>query len=107
MIGTIPAGLLAAVPAFAQEAQPRETYWRHGWGGGWEHAVSGPLMMLFFWGGLILIIFLAVRWIGPNAGHPKPSSAPIDNPLETLKQRFARGEIDQQEFDERRNALLD
>ncbi len=39
----------------------------------------------------------------PDAGHAGPG----DRALDVLRERFARGEIDKAEFDERRRALVE
>jgi putative membrane protein len=75
------------------------------WGaGGWYGMIFGPLLMLLVIG---LVIVLALRWAGgPWQGsaraHP-PSSG--RNAIDILKERFARGEIDKNEFEERRRVL--
>jgi putative membrane protein len=56
------------------------------------------LIVLLFWGGLIALVIWAVRRISA----PRTS----DNALSILNERFARGEIDQQEYDTRKAALL-
>ena len=75
----------------------------HEWG--WGHAIFGSSMMILFWGGLILVIFFAARWlIGPRDydSHAGVSRA---DALEILAERYARGEIDAAEYDERRAKL--
>lgn len=98
--------LLASLPVLAQAATDGPDYWRYGWDWGWGHMIFGSLMMIFFWGGLILLIVLAVRWLGgssrSDAATPSRRSA-----LEILEERFARGEIDKEEFEERRRLLSD
>lgn len=82
-----------------------------GWGAfGW----FGMLINLLFWGGLLVLIIWAVvrivtaiehRHSTPphtTQGHVQDSSAE-----EILKQRYARGEIDTKEFEERRRMLRD
>jgi putative membrane protein len=54
-------------------------------------------IQLVFWGGLIALVVWAVR----RFTAPRP-----DNALSILNERFARGEIDQQEYDTRKTALL-
>ena len=95
---------LAALPAQAQGAIDRPDYWHYGWNWGWGHTLFGGLMMLLFWGGLIVVIILAVRWLGgpPGAGGAQP---PSKTPLDILQERFARGEIDKKEFEERKRLL--
>lgn len=74
-----------------------------GWGGGWYAMIFGPLFMILFLAALIAVVVLLVRWIGgPWQGIlPPPSRTAID----ILKERFARGEIDKDEFEERRRVL--
>ncbi len=74
--------------------------WGHGWGG----MIFGPLMMIAFIALTVAVVVLVVRWLGGGVGGPaqgpKPKAA-----LEILEERFARGEIDKDEFEDRRRAL--
>jgi putative membrane protein len=56
---------------------------------------------------VIAIVVLVVRWLGgPWHGQaPSQHVSPGRTPLDILKERFARGEIDKQEFEERRRVL--
>ena len=88
--------------AWAQQGDP--SWGPHMWGGGgWMF--FGPLMMIVFVAAIVLVVVLMVRWLGgPGHGaahHPPPGRTPVD----ILKERFARGEIDKEEFEERRRAL--
>jgi putative membrane protein len=55
---------------------------------------------------VIAVAVLLVRWLGGSsqAGAPHQPS-PAGTPLDILKERFARGEIDKEEFEERRRVL--
>ncbi len=69
--------------------------------------VFGPLFFLVFLAVAVAVVVLLIRWLGEGrsyAGHP-PSSG--RSPLDILRERFARGEIDKAEFDERRHVLGD
>lgn len=75
------------------------------WGGGWYGMVFGPLFMLLALGVLIAVAVLVVRSLGgPWAGAEQQ---PALTPLDVLKERYARGEIDKDEFEERRRVLGD
>ncbi len=67
----------------------------YGAGGWWMFS------MLLFWGGLIALIVWAVR-----AASDRPSRDRDRNrALEILEERYARGEIDHEEFEQRRRIL--
>ena len=55
--------------------------------------------MLFFWGLVILLIIALIKWIMT----PKTSTAL--SALEILKARYAKGEIDKQEFEYKKQDL--
>lgn len=98
MIATLP---LLTAPMVAA-ADPNET-WQGGynhmmWGGG--YGAGGALMMLAFWGIIIALIVLAVKWFGDQQGGRGKRDA-----LDTLRERFASGEIDEEEFRRRKKAL--
>jgi len=62
-------------------------------------------MMLLFWGGLIILIVFAVRWMGRGSARGGDEPAPGNRALGILEERFARGEIDKEEFEERKQLL--
>ncbi len=97
--------VLASVPALAQASTDRPDYWHHGGGWGWDHMIPGAFMMILFWGGLIAVIFLAIRWFGGRSSQGATETASGSNALEILEERFARGEIDKEEFEERKRVL--
>ena len=71
-----------------------------GWGhwGGW----LGPIFMFVFWALVIAGVVLLVRFLarqGRAAGHE-------DSALEILKRRYARGEIEKEEFEAKRKDLI-
>ncbi len=74
-----------------------------GYGGiGW----FGPLFMVFFFVLIIVAIILLIRWLVASS-HPRTqSSHPENTALEILKTRYARGEIDKEEFETKKKDLL-
>lgn len=98
-------GIVAAgMPASVQSAAAQSGYWYDGWAWGSGHMVFGGLMMLLFWGALIAVIVFVVRWvIGGNSS--KESTAVKNKGLQILQERFARGEIEKEEFEERKRLL--
>jgi len=68
--------------------------------------IFGGLMMIAFWGGIIVLIVFLVRWLGGRSGASHESSPTSHrSPHEILQERFARGEIDKKEYEERRKVL--
>ena len=77
--------------------------------------MTGPHLNLSWLWPLMIVFFSLGGWRrfagghhGPGHGRPPglPPAQPTDPALETLRQRFARGEIDRAEYEERRVALL-
>jgi len=102
-VSTFLAVLAVSLPAQAHAFAERSGYWDHGWG--WGHMAGGSLMMVLFWGGLILVVVLAVRGFGGRASHGETPPKSTRSALEVLEDRFARGEIDKEEFEERKRVL--
>jgi putative membrane protein len=77
--------------------------WHMGWG--WGHAIFGTLTMLAFWGGLVVLVVFLVRWLGGGTFPRQEPPPPRRTPLEVLQERFAKGEIDKPEYEEKRRLL--
>lgn len=73
-------------------------------GDGWGGWIAGGLMMLLFWGGLVALVVLLVRGFGarPSQGEEKRAGP---DAREILAERFARGEISEEEFEQRKHVL--
>jgi putative membrane protein len=75
-----------------------------GWG--WAGMIFGPLMMVVMFGIVIAIVVLIIRWIGSGTQSGLTGGNHAENSaLDTLKDRFARGEIDADEYRERCRVL--
>lgn len=67
--------------------------------GGW---LAMTAMMLIFWGGVIVALVALFR----GAGDGGPWRRPADrDPQQILDERFARGEIDENEYHARQDVL--
>jgi len=78
---------------------------QHMFGLGWGGWLLGGLMMLLFWGGIIAVLFFAVRaFAGNGRQQPTPDG---DSALDILKKRYARGEISQEEYEAVRRDLTE
>lgn len=98
-----------AIPSVAGAQQTATPYGPHMmWDGGW-HVIFGPVFMVLTLAAVVAVVMLLVRWLGgPWYGAQPPNQpGPGRTPLDILKERFARGEIDKDEFEERRRVLGD
>lgn len=74
----------------------------HDWGMSWGW--GGMIFQLLFW---LVIIFLIVWGVKQLAGRGQNSNLLTrkDNALEILRERYAKGEIDKQEFEAKKRDL--
>jgi Predicted membrane protein len=64
------------------------------------------LAVIVFWGLIIAALVLGIRWLIRADQRSRYSpTPPTDTPLEVLRQRYARGEIDEEEYERRRRTL--
>ena len=78
----------------------------HGWwddsSAPWYGMIFGPIMMIVF----IVLTVLIIAWTLRAFGlWWQSDSQRRDTPLDTLKHRFARGEIDRAEYEDRKKLL--
>ena len=59
-----------------------------------------PVIMIIFWVLIIVGIVLGIRWLVTNGKRQQADSA-----LEILRQRYARGEIQKEEFEAKKRDL--
>ncbi len=71
------------------------------WGGGW---FMGPIISLIFLAVLVVFAVLVVRWLWPS-GLPGRFERTTKSAITILEERFARGEIEKEEFEERKRLL--
>ena len=100
LIGVM-AGLLVPVMVAAQD-RPYEWGWgMHPMGWMWgAWGIGMMLIMLAFWGAVIVGLVLGIRWLVSQGKESRSDSA-----LEILRQRYARGEINKDEFEAKKRDL--
>jgi putative membrane protein len=96
-----------SAPGFAWAQQQSYGGYGHGhmWHDGWYGMIFGPLMMIVFIAAIVAVVVLMVRWLGGGSGADGRGRPGEKSPLDILEERFARGEIDKDEFEERRRVL--
>jgi putative membrane protein len=68
----------------------------------------GGIAMVLFWGLIIVGIVLVIRYFTTGQVPGRKDSSPYEvhsEPLQLLRQRSAKGEIDTEEFEERKKRL--
>ena len=81
----------------------REYGYGYGMMGGFGGMWFMPIFMIIFWGLVIWGIVALVR----GQSEPRSSdSSKLDSALDVLKRRYARGEINKEEFEEKKKDLV-
>ena len=69
----------------------------YGWTGGW----AGMIWMVLFWAAILAVLYFIVRSVGSSQARADRARGA----MEILDERFARGEISEEEYTERRRVL--
>ncbi len=96
----VPATALMTVPAVAQTYGDHPHMGAWGWGG----MIFGPIMMIVFLALIVGAVVLVIRWTGLG-GSAVAGGA--NKARHILDERFARGEIDKDDYEERKRVLSD
>jgi putative membrane protein len=73
----------------------------------WYGMIFGPFMMVLWLVVLVVVVAAVLRWLHGGAASPLSFTGNRKRALEVLEERFARGEIDKDEFQEKKRLLLD
>ena len=98
---------LGTTPALAQPGRYSDWHmgrWMMGeWGMGW----FGMIFMIIFWGLITVGLVLLIRWLIQNTSSRASSDVSIGSKaMNILKERYARGEINHDEFESMKKDLL-
>jgi len=66
------------------------------------YGLFGPLLMIIFWG---LIIWAVVALINKSGNHNNEHAESGDQALNILKERYAKGEINKEEYEQKKKDL--
>ncbi len=79
-----------------------------GYGTGWGYGMGWfwPIIMVAFWIAVIVAVVFLITWLRKTPRTGEQSARSEDSALEILKRRYARGEIDKQEFEEKKKDLM-
>ena len=84
-----------------------------GWGmgpgmmGGWGMGWFGMIFMAAFWILIIVGLVFLIRWLIQTTSAGKETGLGGSKALDILKERYARGEMEKDEFDAKRRDLME
>ena len=73
------------------------------WGTGW----FGGIFMIIFWVFLIVGLVFLIKWLIQTTSSGKTDTRMGSSAVEILKERYARGEINQEELETKKRDLMD
>lgn len=71
----------------------------------WEYHTGLFPIMLLFWIAVIVAILFLIRWLIVSTRHKNREAKSRDSALEILRIRYAKGEINKEEFEEKKKDL--
>ena len=72
--------------------------WPYGYGGGWGWMIGGWIMMVVFWGLVIVGIVALLRAATNRGGGAEPKDK--ETPVEILRRQYAAGELTKEQFED-------
>lgn len=107
--GAVLVSIAASSPVAWADSTSFGHHGSHMWGGGGPGWFLGPFFMIFILAAIAVLVVLLVRWLVPGQSDlfsaTRPGAPTGNNPVDILKERFAKGEIDKKEFEDRRKVL--
>jgi putative membrane protein len=94
-------------PALAQQGRYSDWHMGRWMMGGWGMGWFGMIFMIIFWGLIIVGLISLIRWLIQNTGskgHSGVGTGP--KAIDILKERYARGEINRDEFESMKKDLI-
>jgi putative membrane protein len=103
---TSTAAVAMATPVFAQAPFSPPLLW-HAWGWGWGSVLllGHGILTALFWIVLVLLVVALIRRLSGASSWRQDWGSPRQTAVDILQERFARGEIDKQEYEDRRRTL--
>jgi putative membrane protein len=97
--------LFSSDPALAQYGNNQGWQMGPGMMGGWGMGWFGGIFMIIFWILILVALVFFIKWLVQSTGRGQTGPAAGNRALEILKERYARGEIDTAEFEEKKKVL--
>jgi len=97
--------LFSADPVLAQWGNSQGWQMGPGMMGGWGMGWFGGIFMIIFWILILVALVFFIKWLVQSNARGQTGPAAGNRALEILKERYARGEIDKAEFEEKKKVL--
>jgi putative membrane protein len=74
---------------------------------GWEYhgGLFSIILIGLFWIAVVVAILFLIRWLMVSTRHKNCKARETDSALEILRIRYAKGEINKEEFEEKKKDL--
>lgn len=87
-------------------------YWGYGYGNNMGMEVIGGVLMIVFWALVIALVVMFIRRVAFGRGgwhcrHMHCMSGDEKSPIDILKERYAKGEIKKEDFEQMKKDLQD
>ena len=73
--------------------------------GGWGMGGFGGIFMIIFWVLVLVGLIYLIKWLIHSTNQARSDAGNANRALAILKERYARGEIDTAEFEERKKVI--
>jgi putative membrane protein len=97
--------LFLTTPALAQWGDNRGWHMGSGMMGGWGMGWFGGIFMMIFWVLVLVGLVLLIKWLIQATSRDRSDACGSDRALEILKERYARGEINTDEYDAKKKVI--
>lgn len=68
---------------------------------------GGGILMLLFWVGVVVLVVMLVRMMRGSDRSEPGTVASVNTAFNILKERYAKGEINKEEFDQKKKDLTE
>jgi len=97
--------LFSSAAALAQWRDNRGWHMGPGMMGEWGMGWFGGIFMIIFWVLILVGLIFLVKWLIQTTSRSRSDACSSNRALDILKERFARGEIDAAEFEEKKKVI--